>query len=382
MENKQKCLECHTPDGTYRLINGQLYLDKGGRQHVLSFCLDDPKQSSVVALPMFVIKNSMVKRDIEVLGRFRDDDGTEKHVFQTNRGIIEVTYIKNKLHKHQEVYCIPTHHYCTLGCKFCHLTNENKGDGKMVKIAEHDLAEAINVTSRIYKPNILFSFMGVGEPFLNKELIVNMYERFVDKCGNLSISLATMMPTTKPIDYFIDAVKYCGMPLKIHFSLHSPIDSIRNNIIPCSQVTVQEGLEALVRYRDFIYTNTDILYNLGKFHSSDSPVLLHYTVIEGVNDTLYELEKLIEIGEQYHIPLKILKFNPTSQLKRSKKEELFVELLTKQYPAPVKFYAPPGANIGSSCGQFTKHYYLSSDSKEELKDFERWKEKYQVFDIL
>lgn len=100
-----------------------------------------------------------------------------------------------------------------------------------------------------------------------------------------------------------------------------------------------------------------MLENLEQFHSSITPILLHYTVIEGVNDTQEELERLIDYGRRYEIPLKILKFNPTKFLTRSSKEKYWFDVLSLKYKANVVFYEPPGLNIGSSCGQFTKHYY-------------------------
>lgn len=51
-QNKVR-LECRTPEGTYKLINGKLYFDKGGRQRILSFCL---KESTIIVLPIFVVE--------------------------------------------------------------------------------------------------------------------------------------------------------------------------------------------------------------------------------------------------------------------------------------------------------------------------------------
>jgi len=278
-----------------------------------------------------------------------------------------------------DVFCVPTHHYCNLGCKFCHLTEENKSNKKMLKIHPSDLKDVIRKTKRDENfNNVLLSFMGVGEPFFNQELIVKTYESFKNEWTDVSLALATMMPSLKPIEFFAEKVKMEQMPLKITFSLHSPIDSKRKIIIPSSSISVETCLEALVSYREVCLKQQKILDNFKKFHSSDTPILLHYAIIEGVNDTSEELEKLIGYGEKYKIPLKILKFNPTKYLKRSSKEKIWLNVLKELYPAPVVYYAPPGANIGSSCGQFTKHYYLGSHSDEEQVEFENWKKRYEV----
>ncbi len=314
------------------------------------------------------------KNGIELLGKFRDVDGTEKFVFKTNDGILEITNIKNK--ENIKVFCLPTHHYCKLGCKFCHLTEHGDSSKEMKKIIPAILRSALIKLPFSANDNILLSFMGVGESFLNINLIAEIYKIFrEDEFNNLSLALATMMPTLKPVDFLITE----KMPIKIHFSLHSPIDEIRSEIIPSSKIPIEKCLNAMVKYRESIIDNK-IIENLSKFHSNYSPVELHYTVIQEVNDSEKELEQLIWYGKVFYIPLKILKFNPTEILARSKKEQYWIDVLKSEYDAPVYMYAPPGPNIGSSCGQFTKHYYLGSNSEKELSEFNAWKEKYQVFD--
>ena len=57
------------------------------------------------------------------IGVFKDfNDDSIKSVFKTEKNeIIEMTLIQNK--EYEDVICVPTHHFCNLGCKMCHLTN-------------------------------------------------------------------------------------------------------------------------------------------------------------------------------------------------------------------------------------------------------------------
>ena len=68
-------------------------------------------------------------------------------------------------------------------------------------------------------------------------------------------------------------------------------------------------------------------------------------------------------------------------MKKSKKEKKWLKELQKVFPTlPIILYNPPGRDIGSSCGEFTKHYYLSElETKEEEKEFEEWKNRHQIF---
>ena len=60
---------------------------------------------------------------INKIGTFKDyNDGTLKTVFDVgDNKIIEMSLLFNKNDK--DVVCVPTHHFCNLGCKMCHLTN-------------------------------------------------------------------------------------------------------------------------------------------------------------------------------------------------------------------------------------------------------------------
>lgn len=67
-------------------------------------------------------------------------------------------------------------------------------------------------------------------------------------------------------------------------------------------------------------------------------------------------------------------------MKPSSKEKMWVDTISSIVPdVRVKVYSPPGREIGSSCGEFTKHYYHSDmETEEEKLEFERWEQKHRV----
>ena len=165
------------------------------------------------------------------IGVFKDfNDDSIKSVFKTEKNeIIEMTLIQNK--EYEDVICVPTHHFCNLGCKMCHLTN-NKLNKKMVPIRINDFMESLiyslrvqnTTTKRTDKKRLLISFMGVGEPLLNLELIkkVYKYESIIkENLGYESIAyaLSTMMPNYN-LKELTEYVNETNMPLKVNFSLH------------------------------------------------------------------------------------------------------------------------------------------------------------------
>lgn len=319
------------------------------------------------------------------LGYFRDEnDDTIKGVYEIGKEkVIEISLLFNK--KDKDVVCVPTHYFCNMGCKMCHLTKDGLHK-PMVGIKKEELLEALSdilSNFKTQKRKLLISFMGVGEPLLNTSLIQELFldEKKLKDLGYdyISYALSTMMPNNN-LESFTEKIDKLNMPLKVHFSLHNPIDEERKKLIPSSTVKIEDALTMLISYKDRIRKNKKIMKNYTMFHRNDIPIEIHYTLIKSINDDEYKLRKLCELEKKFCIPIKFIKFNPKDLLNRSEREEIFVNELESLLPKGyVKQYTPPGRNVGSSCGEFTKHYYHSSiETKEEYFDFIKWKEKHLI----
>lgn len=329
---------------------------------------------------------------IKSLGVFKDfSDGSLKSVFETEENkIIEMTLLFNK--DEMDVVCVPTHHFCNLGCKMCHLTN-NKLNKSMVPIKKDDFMECLKMSlvnakgmRRTNKKKLLISFMGVGEPLLNIKLIQEIYneERYLkEKLGydTIGYAISTMMPNNNILK-LTNISNELNIPLKVHFSMHTPIDENRYKLIPSTKVSVEKALSYLTCYRKTIQNNEKVMNEYIKLHRTNDPVEIHYTLIEGVNDGEEELDLLCKLLKKYRITIKFIKFNPLNDLKISEKEGKWVNTIKQEVPnLRIKTYSPPGRQIGSSCGEFTKHYYHQEiETKEQEEEFEAWKKKHQIFE--
>ena len=326
------------------------------------------------------------------IGVFKDfSDGSIKTVFDLGeKKIIEMTLLFNK--DKMDVVCVPTHHFCNLGCKMCHLTN--KGLNKaMIPIKADDFIEALiqtltnkNMEKRTDKKKLLISFMGVGEPLLNLKLIEEVYKKqniLKEKLGydTIGYALATMMPNYNILK-LIEIVDNLNIPLKVHFSMHTPIDSNRYKLIPSTKVSVETALSFLSSYRKRLQHNNKIMREYVKLHRTSDPVEIHYTLIKGFNDNKKELNIICSLLSKYNIPIKFIRFNPINDLEISENENKWITTIKKKVPnLRVKTYCPPGKEIGSSCGEFTKHYYHEEIETDEQKlEFEEWKLKHQIFE--
>lgn len=328
---------------------------------------------------------------LKSLGVFKDfSDGSLKSVFEVkDNQIIEMTLINNK--DKFDVVCAPTHHFCNLGCKMCHLTNKGLNK-KMLAIKIDNFMEALiktvtmpNKKRRTDKKKLLISFMGVGEPLLNLELIKDIYEKenYIKEIlgySEISYAISTMMPNNNLLK-LTNMINELNIPLKVHFSLHTPIDEDRNELIPSTRVSIDEALAYLINYRNVVSKNSLIMEKYCQFHRTNNPIEIHYTLIKGINDKDKELEKLCLLLEKYQIPIKFIRFNPINELERSNNESKWIEEINKSVPTlRVKTYSPPGKEIGSSCGEFTKHYYHQEiETKEELEEFNNWQKKHKIY---
>ena len=312
------------------------------------------------------------------LGTYKSKiDESIKKFYQNNlKEIIEVSFLKNKDY---DVICVPSHYYCNLGCKMCHLTCGIKKT--MKKIMYEDLIIAIvDTLKESKKDRLLISFMGVGEPLLNFELIEKIYdnEKQIKRLGYKDIvySISTMMPNDNIIK-ITDRVAEKNIPLKIHFSLHSTIDEKRRKLIPSSKLSIEQSLKYLKLYKDKIEMNNIIKNKYLKIHDSFNPVEIHYTLIDNVNDQENELYNLINIIKENDITVKFINFNEKEDLNRSNKEDDWVKtILNKLKFAKIKRYTPPGKDIGSSCGAFTKYLYIKDEKYK--KEYELLEKEYHI----
>ena len=298
------------------------------------------------------------------LGTFKDKDNSLKCVFQNkDKNIIEMTLLSNK--ENIDVVCAPSHHFCNLGCVMCHLTKDNLVK-PMIPINIIDFKEClintltINKKRRTNKEYLLISFMGVGDPLLNLKLIKDLYliqNELINILGYKSIgyAISTMMPNNN-IMLLTKMVNKLNIPLKVHFSMHNPIDKKRFALIPNSKINVNTSLKLLANYQKIISNNKIVMAKFKYFHRTKEVVEIHYTLIKDINDTNLELNTLISLLKKYNITIKFITFNPKDKLSISN-----------------------NLNKWASCGEFTKHYYHKEiETNKEYLEFLNWKKKYEI----
>lgn len=280
-------------------------------------------------------------------------DETSKFIFKTDSGyIVEFSYINKNDGK--DIICVPSQTMCNVGCKFCHTTDyigkipTKNLLGATIYEGVKYIVDALHLNQEV----LLISFMGCGEPLFNVGQIVwsmnTIKGQFADRYVRFAV--ATCIPKSEWLEFFKFTEMIRDLPVKLHLSLHYTIDSHRQEWMPRS-LDILPSLSAVDFYKK----------------ATGNPVEIHYTLIEGVNDTEQDAILLSNFLKDKDINVKFLFFNKKDSLKAeaSNRSKLttFRRYLDK-YQISHEYYTPPGLDIGASCGQFLLDYYMENNNNE------------------
>lgn len=263
--------------------------------------------------------------------KYSKDGITRKYVQKTHDNLkIETTYVD---YKNKHIICFSTQVGCNLGCKFCY--NGIKHNFKRNLTAEEISTQIENII-RNEKLNenkpILFSAMGIGEPLLNYNNLVESFKYLNNKYPNNKFALATTGISLENILKLAEDLK--NINFKLTISLHSATQEKRDNLMP-------------------INTDLTTLVSTVKEYESISKKQIewNYVLFDGINDTANDAKRLFELlGKDEFI--KINKFNKVenSNLVESKNVDLFISELKKN-GMQVEYYETNGSDINGACGQ-------------------------------
>jgi len=278
-------------------------------------------------------------------------DSTIKYVFVNDDNFtLEFSYINKNDGK--DIICAPSQTMCKMMCKFCHCT-DHIGKIKSENLKTLDLEYGIQFIIDDLKLSndkmLLISFMGIGEPIINWCNIIAVMMHFYKKREmiNIRFAVATAIPSFAWLDFFnfTNSVQRLLLPVKLHLSLHYTDDINRKEWMP-SSLFIKQSLAAVDFYRLM----------------TGNKVEIHYTLIDGLNDSEYDAATLALFLLNKNMDVKFLFFNEKESLDyhRSNKEKL--DIFKKQLDAfniKFEYYIPPGLDVGASCGQFFMDNYIN-----------------------
>lgn len=274
---------------------------------------------------------------LNMLKQLPSNDGTSiKFVWELeDKNVIESVYIK--FNKYDSI-CVSSQVGCNLSCKFC----ATGLDGLIRDLKSSEIIDQVeSIFNIIGKPQKDFkiSFMGMGEPLLNLEAVLEATEYLKSKYIDIRFSLSTAGIAPK-----IYELAKKNLDIQLQISLHAPNDLLRKEIMPITKkYPIKEVLEAATHYA----------------LTSGKIVRVNYLLLNGINDSDLHAEELVNLLRDLPVYLKISKFNPVSGIdKTPTKDNQIKAFENKCSKLNIRVYrfASMGVDVEGGCGQLRSKF--------------------------
>jgi len=286
-----------------------------------------------------IISSSAKISNLKIREHFKDPlDFAQKILIELDDGnFIESVIIPDD---DRNTICVSSQCGCALNCEFC-------ATGKALpfkrNLTAFEIIEQIFICDKILttenKKITNIVFMGMGEPFLNFENVINVCKILTSHYGfafaahRITISTAGLTPEIR---------KFADLPIKIELavSLNAVDDITRSKIMPINK-----------KY------NLDDLCQAIEYYNHQRPkqqCTCEYVMLAGINDDENSLRKLIKLARRLNCKINLIKFNKTSftafQPSDDKRLDYFFEELNRNNVRAI-IRRSKGANIFGACGQ-------------------------------
>jgi 23S rRNA (adenine2503-C2)-methyltransferase len=230
-----------------------------------------------------------------LLAREQSADGTTKLLLRLRDGRSVESVLMPAPAGDRAAGCISSQVGCAMACDFCATAKSgferSLGVDEMVAQFFALRREAKAAGRRLQT----IVFMGMGEPLLNTENVIEAVRRIADnRYGGLGWRQVTV--STVGIVPGIDALAATGLGFHLAVSLHAPDDETRAKLLPTGR-----------RYRI-----ADILAAADRFQATRGrPVTIQYCLLAGVNDSDEHADALADVVGARRMHVNLLHYNET-----------------------------------------------------------------------
>ncbi len=240
--------------------------------------------------------------------------------------------------------CVSSQVGCAFACAFC----ETGKMGLKRNLTVDEIIEQVLYFARLLRNDITFRqaqgenkitnlvFMGMGEPFLNYENVLEAIRILNDQKG---FNLGARHFSISTVGIIEGIEKLAGEPLQINLaiSLHTPNDTLRSKLMPINKkYNIKKILEAVDGY----------------IEKTNRKVMFEYIMIDGVNDSEKQARELAKIMKKPLYFVNLIPCNPVGDFKPSSQMriEKFKKILLAKGVAVNQRYSF-GQDIFAACGQ-------------------------------
>ena len=258
----------------------------------------------------------------------RSVDGTLKALFSTVDGRpLEAVLMSYR--DGRRSLCVSSQSGCPLTCTFC--ATGSMAFGRNLT-ADEIVDQALHF--RRLAPVNHCVFMGMGEPLMNLDAVLEACSRLPDigiASSNTAISTVGWVPGIK-------ALTESRSSVRLALSLHAPSDELRSQIMPVNdRHPIAEVLAACEAH----------------FASRNRQIFVEYLMLSGVNDSIAQADQLAGLLDRRVYKLNLIPYNPTDAAYegsgRPAIDAFKARLESKGIRATVRLTR--GQDIAAACGQ-------------------------------
>jgi len=255
-------------------------------------------------------------------------DGTLKTLFRTAEGH-PVEAVLMRFRDGRRSVCVSAQSGCPLTCTFC-------ATGQMRFARNLSASEILDqvLHFRRIEPVDHCVFMGMGEPLMNVEGVLEAARRLPDvgiTHRRTTISTVGWMPGLRR---FVDEVEE---PIRLALSLHAPEAGLRSHLMPVNdRYPLEDVLEICREYA----------------RRRRRRVFVEYVMLRGVNDRVEQARMLADLLQGEAFKVNLIPYNPTGMYDGSSRNAIaaFHKVLVRAgIPATIRLTR--GRDIAAACGQ-------------------------------
>ena len=267
----------------------------------------------------------------------RSADGTIKNAVKLHDGlIVESVLIPTDS---RITACISSQVGCSLDCHFC-ATARLKRMRNLNADEIYDQVVAIKEEGELYfdRPLTNIVYMGMGEPLLNYQNVMNSIEKITSPKG-LGMSPRRITLSTVGIPKMIKRMADEEVKFNLAVSLHSAIDESRSRMMPINETSDLASLADALKYW---------------YQKTKSKVTYEYVVWKGINDDERHAKALAKFCKIIPSKVNLIEYNPIDdgeyQQAMPEKTDLYQKILEAN-GIVVNIRRSRGKDIDAACGQ-------------------------------
>ena len=249
--------------------------------------------------------------------------------------------------------CISSQVGCSLDCNFC-ATARLKRMRNLNAAEIYDQVVAIKEEAETYfqRPLTNIVFMGMGEPLLNYNNVIEAIEKITSPEG-LGMAPKRITLSTVGIAKMIKKLADDEVKFNLALSLHSAINETRSRLMPINEFNPIEDLAEALKYW-YAKTKRKVTYE--------------YVIWDGINDDEEHARALAKFCR--HIPSKvnIIQYNPIDEgeFRHASQEsvDMYIRIL-EQHGIVAKVRKSRGQDIDAACGQLANKNEIEMDKVSE-----------------